>query len=194
MTYVVRRPFAVAMRAAEAVAGMLRDGCTRIEIAGSIRRGAPDAKDIEIVCVAKHQPDLFGGTGFDLLNETVRLRVREHRLQWRKSKGGFGATEPSDLTDRRYYALGTVEQEPWAIDLFCVRPPAQWGAIFAIRTGPAEYAQKLVTAAHSKMLKCEGGRLVSLAVATNGQEMATPDERDFILACGMQFLPPNQRR
>lgn len=190
----MRRPHAKAARGAELVAGLLRDGCERIEIAGSIRRGAPDVKDIEIVCVPKFQKDLFGGVGFDLLNETVRLRVRERRLQWRKAKGGFGAPEPSDLTDRRYYALGTVEDEPWPVDVFCVRAPAQWGAIFAIRTGPAEYAQRLVTAAHRRQLKCQDGRLVSLSLATNGAELATPEERDFIAACGMPFLAPNLRR
>lgn len=192
-----RRPYAEAMRAAELVAGMLRDGCERIEVAGSIRRGAADSKDIEIVCLPKYQSDLFGGRGFDLLNETIRLRVRERRLQWRKTKGGMGAPEPDDLTDRKYYALGTVELgtvEPWPIDLFCVRPPGQWGAIFAIRTGPAEYAQRLVTNAHKHQLKCDQGRLVSTALMTNGVERATPEEQDFITACGMPYLPPNFRR
>jgi len=194
---VTRRPLAQAVAAAERVLGMLRDGCERIEIAGSIRRGATDAKDIEIVAVAKFQPDLFGGQGFDLLNETVRLRVREKRMQWRTPKGMMGAPEPKDLEDRKYYALGTVEPgtvEPWAIDLFCVRPPAQWGAIFAIRTGPAEYAQRLVTAAHARQMRCQDGRLVSIALATNGVERMTPEERDFIEACGMPYIAPNLRR
>lgn len=189
-----RRPFSEAQRAAERVVELLRDGCERIEVAGSIRRGAPDVKDIEIVCVPKWGRGLFDERAFDLLNETVRLRRREKRLQWRTRNGGLGAPEPDDLNDRRYYALATYDETPWPVDVFAVRPPAQWGAIMAIRTGPAEYAQRLVTSAHRRQLKCENGRLVSLALATTGQERATPDERDFIEACGMPYLPPNLRR
>lgn len=189
-----RRPFTEAQRAAERVVDLLRDGCERIEVAGSIRRGARDVKDIEIVCVPKFSRGLFDEMAFDQLNETVRLRRREKKLQWRTRTGAMGAPEPADLTDRRYYALATVEDDPFPIDVFAVRPPAQWGAIFAIRTGPAEYAQKLVTNAHKLQRKCVDGRLVSLALATNGQELSTPDERDFIEACGMPYLPPNIRR
>lgn len=189
-----RRPLNEAMRAAERVVELLRDGCERIEIAGSIRRASVDVKDIEIVCVPKFGRGLFDEKAFDLLNETVRLRRREKKLQWRTRNGAMGAPEPDDLTDRKYYALGTVEDAPWPIDVFCVRPPAQWGAIMAIRTGPAEYAQRLVTNAHKQQLKCIDGRLVSIALKTNGVERATPDERDFIEACGMPYLSPNLRR
>lgn len=191
-----RRPFAYAMRQAELVVAMLGEGCERIEIAGSLRRGAQTVKDIEIVCVPRFQPDLFGGVGFDLLNETIRRRVREKRLQWRRTRGGFGAPEP-DVDGRKYYPLGTMpvgHDEPIAIDVFCVRPPAQWGAIFAIRTGPAEYAQRLVTSAKLRGLKCEDGRLVSTELMSEGVERATPEERDFITACGLPFVSPNHRR
>ena len=46
------------------------------------------------------------------------------------------------LDDRRFYPLFFyVDGAWWPVDLFVVRPPAQWGAIFAIRTGPADYAR-----------------------------------------------------
>jgi DNA polymerase/3'-5' exonuclease PolX len=179
---------AIATRRAEAVVDMLRDGCEHVEIAGSIRRGALTVKDIEVVAIPKHQPDLFGGDGFDLLNETLRLRVREGRLLWRGSKGGTSTSTP-DIAGRRFYSLADVGGVP--IDLFAVRPPAQWGAILAIRTGPAEYAKALVTRARSRGLKCEDGRLVSL---TTGIERPTPTEQEFIEACGHRYLPPGQRR
>lgn len=192
-----RRPLAEAMRRADDVVDMLREGCTRIEIAGSIRRESPDVKDIEVVVVPGHQADLFGGAAFDLLNEVIRKRVREKRLVWRNVQTGlYGAHEPEKLDGRKFYALGTVEQggDPWPIDVFCVRPPAQWGAIMAIRTGPADYSQRLVTQARQQMLKCEDGRLVSIALMSCGAVRDTPEERDFIEACGLPFLPPTQRR
>jgi DNA polymerase/3'-5' exonuclease PolX len=177
---------------AESVVGMVWDGSSRTEIAGSIRRGVSQPKDIEIVAVARHQPDLFGGDGFDLLNETLRLRVRQHKLSWRAQKGGPASKEP-DLDGRRFYPMLVTRSdgEPVPVDLFVVRPPAQWGAIFAIRTGPAEYAKQLVTCAKRRGLKCEDGRLVSL---NGGADRLTETEQEFIEACGLPFLAPHLRR
>jgi DNA polymerase/3'-5' exonuclease PolX len=200
MTAPDRRPLAEALAAAERVVAMLRSGCERIEIAGSIRRNARHVKDIEIVCVPRHQPDLFGGAGQDMLNQQIRTCVRSRKLQWRDlQRERFGAPEPKDLDERRYYALATVEPRPWLpikprpgpIDLFAVRRPAQGGAIMAIRPGPAVYARELVTEARRRGLRCENGRLVSL---DDGAELATPEERAFIEACGMQYLDPHERK
>ena len=188
-------PLTKARRVAEEVLSQLMPGCLRIEIAGSIRRGVIEVKDIELVCEPAHRPDLFGGEGFDLLNETLRLRVRERKLLWRGPKGGTTHTEPDNLDGRRYYSLATDSGlqlgESMPIDLFVVRPPAQWGAIFAIRTGPADYARQLVTHARANRYKCEDGRLVSLI---DGTERLTATEQEFIEACGLRFMPPHLRR
>lgn len=206
-----RRTYTEAMYAAERIVDALREGCERIEIAGSVRRGAPHVKDIEIVAVPKFRADLFGGTGDDMLNETIRLRVREKLFDWRdpraKPDGEDRKAPPineNKLDDRRYYPLwasgtrnrldGDDRSTAWPVDLFVVRPPAQWGAIMTIRTGPADYSQRLVTAAQKRNLRCSEGRLVSTLLATIGQERQTPEERDFIEACGMPYLPPDQRR
>lgn len=185
-----RHSHATALRAAEDLRALLLDGCERIEIAGSIRRGALDVKDIELVTEAKFRPDLFGGVGDDMLNEVIRLRVREKRLQWR-GRGGGAVSEPENLEGRRYYAL-IFQGIP--VDLFHVRPPAQWGAILAIRTGPADYARNLVTRARERGFKCEDGRLLYCEGSSAGEVRATPTEQEFIEACGYRYLPPHQRR
>jgi DNA polymerase/3'-5' exonuclease PolX len=192
MSMGVRNELSRMRELAETVIGMVWDGVSRAEIAGSIRRNATGPKDIEVVAIARHQPDLFGGDGFDLLNETLRLRVRQHKLNWRGPKGGPATREP-DLDGRRFYPMLVVrgDGEPVPLDLFVVRPPAQWGAIFAIRTGPAEYAKKLVTSAKRRGLNCEDGRLVS---SSGGAERLTETEQEFIEACGLPFLAPHLRR
>lgn len=190
-----RRPLHAALAAAERAVALLRDGCERIEIAGSIRRRRPDVKDIELVVVPRYQPDLFGGPGADLLNQQIRLCVQAHDLQWCTGKTGRRA--PERLDDRRYYQLSLVAREPWSIDLFAVRPPAQWGAIMAIRTGPEEYARELVTSARRRGLRCEDDRLLVsewIGPVISTRELATPEERDFIEACGMPYRPPEDRR
>jgi DNA polymerase/3'-5' exonuclease PolX len=183
-----RRPLREALDAAKYVVALLRDGCERIEIAGPIRRRRPDVKDIEFVVVPRYQPDLFGGPGTDLLNQQIRLCVQAHDLQWCTGKTGRRA--PEHLDDRRYYQLSLVAREPWSVDLFVVRPPAQWGAIMAIRTGPDEYVRELVTSARRQGLHCEDGRLLT----SDGNVISTPTERDFIEMCGQSYLPPEDRR
>ena len=71
---------------------------------------------------------------------------------------------------------------------------SQWGAIFAIRTGPAEYAKQVVQGAWRLQRKCDEGHVVSTALVTNGQTIDTPEEDDFFRACGVQrILPPHLR-
>lgn len=188
-------PLALAQQVASALVASLRDGCDRIEVAGSIRRGKATVADVELVVVPRKSPDLFGGPGFDELNTCVVLAVQAGHLHWR-DRNGRVTREPPSLADRRYYAL--VAELPGVqgmpVDLFAVRPPAQWGAIMAIRTGPADYSARLVTTARKRGYKCEEGHLVSLADGTVGETRDTPTEREFIEACGLAYQEPRDRR
>lgn len=191
---VTRRPLADAEVAARAVVAMLAPGCARIEVAGSIRRRSPDVKDIEIVAVPSYTRDLLGGVGDDLLNAAVLGSVADGAIRYRDTRTGE-AVPYYKVTDRKFYPL--IYRAPafnWPVDLFVVRPPAQWGAILAIRTGPADYSARMVTALHARQMKCDGGRLVSTALATIGLTVDTPTERDFIEACGFPYVAPEERR
>lgn len=186
-----RIPHAQAQRLAEELRGLLMDGCERIEIAGSIRRQSPDVKDIELVTIARSRPALFPDMpGDDMLNEIIRLRVRERKLSWR-GRGGGAVPEPENLDGRRKYDLFFRDMP---VDLFNVRPPAEWGAIFAIRTGPAEYSQALVTRVQSRGYRCHEGRLISTLPSTVGEARPTPEEKDFIEACGFPYESPHLRQ
>lgn len=186
-----RRLLADGVIAADAVASLLTPGCSRIEVAGSVRRRNVDCKDLELVAIPGFAGDLFGGRGEDLLNQAVFGAVRSGSMAYRNPRAS--GSEPSkayDLDDRRYYPLWLLGAgEPWAVDLFVVRPPAQWGAIFAIRTGPADYAKRLVTGCQIQGLRCVEGHLVD----GNGADFDTPEERDFIEACGFVYVPAEHR-
>ena len=190
----MRRPLAEAEVAAATLVGLLRPGCERIEVAGSIRRRAADVKDIEVVAVPRFGADMFNSTGDDLLNDQIRYLATSRTIRYRNQRKDEPVAE-YNMRDRRYYPLWL----PWgdglfAVDLFCVRPPAQWGAIFAIRTGPADYSRLLVTMAQAADLRCIEGHLVSTSPGDIGRTVNTPEERDFIEACGLPFLPPEQRK
>lgn len=104
--------------------------CSRVEVAGSVRREKPDPRDIEICAIPQ---DLFG------LKKIMDLQYY--------IKGRF----PS------LYSQITFQGEK--IDIFWCRPE-NWGNIFLIRTGPWEFSKKIMgTRARIRGLQHEGGYL-----------------------------------
>lgn len=169
-----------AAQVAEDVVAELAPSCEQIEIAGSIRRRVDWVKDIEIVAIPKVRVDLFG----EPMDEPSALDLEVERLIVAKR---LEPREPRRM-GRRYKSLRVVRSQ-LPLDLFIVQPPAQWGAIFAIRTGPAEYSQHLVTACQKRGLRCTQGHLETLA----GRTVETPTEHGFIVACGLEPVPPERR-
>lgn len=190
-----RVPLERARRVAEAIVDELRPACDRIEIAGSIRRRADTVKDIELVAIPRGVPtDLFGEPAIDSTNDLERAIERlvdARRLRARATADG------RLRLGQRFKALEAMRARI-PVDLFIVLPPAQWGAILAIRTGPEEYSKRLVTRCKDRGLVCDDGRL--RRAARDGrwlrelEDVPTPEERDFIVACGEPYLPPEQRR
>lgn len=173
----------VARAQAEQLVAKLSPACTRIEIAGSIRRESSWVKDVELVCVPRLERDLFGlPAAHDELRPLVDRLVRDGDLVWRQ--------KASAAPGRRFYPLVAGELGI-PVDLFAVLPPAQWGAIFAIRTGPAAFSQHLVTVCQSRGLRCREGRLEHEAT---GSPVPTPEEGDFFRACGVHYIEPAQRQ
>ncbi len=159
--------------------------CIQVEIAGSIRRQKPEVKDIEIVAQPYLRTDLFGAPLDEdsQLDALVGKMIREGTLK--KRLNGEGNTQ---AYGQKFKALVTSDGMP--LDLFLVRPPAQWGAVFAIRTGPADYSKFLVTACQGMGLRCVDGRLVY----TDGATFASPTEEAFFKGCGVPWIPPEQRK
>jgi len=145
--------------------------CERIAIAGSIRRRKTEVGDIEIVALPKPFVDLFGNVnGF-----------HDPMLPLWTNKNG-----------RRYkqYAL----PEGVNLDLFIVLPPAQWGVIFALRTGGAEFSRKLVTPMPFGFLPREYViKDGAVRRADTGEIVPTPEEEDFLSLCGISEVKPNER-
>ena len=74
------------------------------------------------------------------------------------------------------------------IDLFIVRPPAEWGVLFALRTGPGDWNIRLVTECQRYGRRVQGGRLV-----VGGQAVACPEEEDFFRHLGQPWVDPWDR-
>ncbi len=161
---------------ADAMVERLSGYCDRIEIAGSVRRKKSEVHDIEIVAIPKiiDEPNMFDEIG-------KREFPSELFLPYKMIKKGS-----------RYKQMKLPEGIN--LDLFIVIEPAQWGVIFTIRTGPADFSHKLVT------LKSFGGYLPGDCkvhdggVYRGGVLIPMPEEKDFWDFVGLRWIEPEKRQ
>lgn len=169
----------LALPLAKGLKQYLSPHCERVEIAGSCRRHKPDVKDIEIVAMPKPGRDIFGAP------TPPDSGLITHALS---QYPGLTRVKNGDRYKKYELAAGI------SLDLFIVLPPAQWGVIFAIRTGPAEYSRWLVTPRHL------GGALPSAYHVRDGVvwqaqiPFSTPEESDFFELLGLPFPDPGERK
>lgn len=172
--------------AAKEIVELLAPAVVRIEIAGSIRRRKPDVKDIEIVCTPRLEDDpsqLFATQQHSILDARI--------LKLHNEKSALAFPDMDRKNGERYKRLQW--QRAIGVDLFVVLPPAQWGPILTIRTGPADFSHRLVTSrslggAMPAGIRQDKGRLVQADFALD-----TPEETDFFAALGLPWIPPEER-
>jgi DNA polymerase/3'-5' exonuclease PolX len=177
--------------------------CTRIEIAGSIRRKKAEPGDIEIVCIAdcttETLPNMFGE-----VVGSITLNHLDNALSALYPDGYWQLDSAANRNGARYKRLLHIETGV-GCDLF-ITTPRQWGGIFTIRTGSRDFAHGLAKQAlrknmfidcglihnHSRTysndpsqnpLHCPQGELCSWIIET-------PEETDFLNALGQPWLDP----
>lgn len=122
-----------AERVACKIVEALRPHCSRIQIAGSIRRRRAQVKDIEI-CVVPAIGGLFGeDPDHQALDAGIGMSV----------KSGLLASDPELKRDGDKYKRFIVPSLGCALDLF-IAMPDNWN-ILAIRTGSSRFSHLLVT-------------------------------------------------
>ena len=156
-----------ALNIAEKVKSLLAPHCERIEIAGSIRRKKSNVKDIEIVAIPKpFETGLFESGIATVVNK------------WDKVKGEL----PCKYTQR-------ILPDGIKLDLFFAER-GNWGLIYAIRTGSAEYSHKVLATEWVKRgYKSEGGYLLY-----NGRKILVLEEEDLFKRIGVPFVEPEFRK
>lgn len=195
-TTAIRIPLAEAEAIAERLIGRLEDCCTRIAVAGSIRRGKPDVGDVELVAIAKIERFSGGlfddmGEDVDLLDGRVHMMLDNDEMALRLSKIGQRAFGPK---------YKRVIFEGFPADLF-VTQPAQWGLIYLIRTGPGEYSHQMVTPKNQYTRDGRRGLMpLHLQVRdgwvthrSTGEQYPTPEERDVYWHWNLPFVEPGAR-
>jgi len=192
--------------AAERLAGILSKACHRIEIAGSLRRGRAAVGDIELVAIPKIEPLAKPGSlypepynllweGLDGYAKQAGWRYLNHGQKYRKFLMPYDLRRPADQVQ---------------VDLFTCEPE-NWGNIFLIRTGPAEFSQAVVTRLRECARPSSGG-FVRLAPSVHPEipyggefrewteaekarmeKVPTPREEDVFEIAGMEYVPPDER-
>ena len=149
-----------AYQIAEKIKKQLEPYCDRIAIAGSLRREKTDVKDIEIVAIP---------------NDRFQLGLIVNK--WKKIRGEVGG---------KY--LQRELPERINLDLFFANEK-NWGYIFAIRTGSAEYSHKVLATGWLKA----GYKGVDGMLTKNKQEIEVREEEDLFKLIGVEYVEPRLR-
>ena len=215
---------------AETLVEILKPACLPgyCQIAGSIRRLKSEPNDIEIVVAPlfREGPHEFWGTSershmFNRLDRLCSALLRQGTLEKRPDKNArfcWGERIKRAI----YYYQGESQGDTYApLDLFSCIEPAQWGVIYAIRTGPGDFNRLLVTSqryggACPLDRKVAGGRVWYMSSQTPEEQatlasmpatkfvklaerepamltIGTPQEKSFFDALHVPWWPPEER-
>ncbi len=137
--------------------------CDRIEVAGSIRRRRADVKDIEILCIPKAECIL---EFTNVIHEIGPIQLGTPLRKYCK------VLHPSGIK----------------IDLFLARKD-NWGLIYAIRTGSAEFSHKVLARGWVRAgFKSDNGMLTK-----NGRTIPVYEEQDLFDLIGANYVRPEYR-
>jgi DNA polymerase/3'-5' exonuclease PolX len=156
-----------ALKIATELIDVIKPYCSRIEIAGSVRRKKENVKDIEICLVPEKKNKLFNILGMFLL----------------KNDKGFKYLKNGDKYKQ-------FEFRGVNIDMF-IGNENNWGLMFAIRTGSAEFSTKIL----STWKKVSGGGYSKDGYLHDGEDklIYTPEEMDVFNLCKMEWVEPEYR-
>lgn len=176
-------PLAQARRMAETLCADLAPHCTRIEIAGSIRRARPLVGDIEIVCIPK---EVRVEAGTDIFGTPLPGAVKQRDPGFVAVVKRYTSTHVKGqaATGR---SVQIITRTGVKVDLFMATPD-NWGYILAIRTGSAEFSQSLAWRWKKMGYKGQDGMLTRF-----GKPVPLKEERDLFDLLGIQWVQPSER-
>lgn len=172
-----------ALAIATPILEVLRPMCHEAEICGSLRRHKEDVKDIEIICRPRQEEER------NFFGDVVGYHNRVEEVMQNMISGGAAQALKNGPRYKQLY----LPRHDINLDLFVVLPPAQWGYLLAIRTGPAKYSKKLVT------IRQHGGYLPSNLKAKDGaiwsgkNYIEMPTEQSFFDVLGIEMPDPWKR-
>lgn len=181
---------------AERLVTQMTPYCKRVEIAGSIRRGKSEVKDIEIVAIPCWGEVKSGGTLFAELEKAPPLNqlhvwalqaVARGELVWIKPGTSVIEFWTPKAEGKYWRGLLAHEGEQIKLDLFLTKPE-NFGSVFLIRTGSADFSRAVAAHAQHIHHPFKDGFLTIAGVPVE-----TFEEAHVFELLGLQFVEPNRR-
>lgn len=190
---------------AERKAELIRSGCARLEIVGSVKRGdKAEVHDIEFLCIADTRtprPQL--GQNPKALPKTMLEKVLFELCE----RGVLKFLQGGDKLKR--YAIPEVVTpnilEPFKLELYIVREET-WGIQNVIRTGPKLFSHRYVTNKSAYCVDKETWKrwpgllpddfkyIAGETKIMHGMNvLSLPEEQDALALLGMGWIPPKDR-
>lgn len=190
--------------------------CERIEIAGSIRRGCQEVKDIELVAVAKWElapveeqiRDLFGSppqppANFNLLHFWALNHASPLGVRWIKTGTSEVVSWLPKPEGKYWRALVGEGTDAIKLDLFIARAD-NYGLIKLIRTGSRDFSPAVLgyakrhtpyqtESSYFKERKKKGEPESYLVERATGKRVPTPEETDVFNLLSLQYVEPAGR-
>lgn len=183
---------------AEQIAASLADVCENIVVAGSIRREAAMVGDIELVAIPKieTQASLVGS------GEPVANALHQRLDKLMKEQKIHPAQYPAWGDKQRKFIVRTGAGYEYQVDLYMCEPN-QFGSIFLIRTGSADFSRWIVTkkdmdgAMPADMRQAQGRLWRKVEgdweVEDNWEPVPTFTEQQYFDAIRLPWIPPDKR-
>lgn len=196
---------ATALRLAEHLCRRFEPYCSRVLIAGSLRRLKSEVKDIELVVIPKWETRTVQDGLFpeekrvNLLFEAFERGVygtapgAEGVCQLRWIKPGVEHIEHWHIKPEGKYWRGLSDYKTGCkVDIFFTTPE-RWGTTLAIRTGAGEFSKALAGHALRVRHKLGDGGLFQTHAGGRLEFVPTPTEESFFEALGLEWVAPELR-
>lgn len=190
----VKHPAARALAVAERIVEALKPVCSRIEIAGSIRRQKPEVGDIEIVYIpkttlVKDPQDLFGDRQISVNATDIIIKdlIDQGKLEKRTNVNG-------SETWGEWNKLAKAVKTGIPVDLFATTEVAWWSYLVC-RTGSALMNTKIAAEAQRKGYQWHPNSYGFEGVRPDrhGERIQVKSEREVFEFVGLPYLEPKDR-
>lgn len=183
-----RRTLSEATASAEAFRALFEGTFERWQVSGSIRRKKPDVGDAEHLVIPRIAPRAVNS---GLFPETRNVNLLWERMDQLVEAGNlvkhlYGASGFRWGEKYRGCEFGGMLHEVWTANA------SNWGCKSIIRTGPADFSERVVTVfKQGGMYRQHEGDLV---LVSTGETVPVPDEQTYLKLAGIPWIEPEDRR